>query len=537
MNLIGAKKKPQEAKKPNIAKDTASSNSFFKGLYGLCEGEIYGLVDGGKSIRLNDTPIINANGQPNFNDVTWDFRSGTLDQTHIAGFPSVENEKNVNVELRHDRAFTHAINNSQLSAVRVRLAWNGLREQKDNGDITGYKIDYAIDVQTDGGAFVEVLRTTINDKVSQGYKRSHRIDLPNAGTARRWTLRVRRLTPNRDSELIADTMNIEAVTEIVDAKLSYPATALLGLQYNAQTFSNIAKIAVRLKGKIIQVPSNYNANTRQYTGLWDGRFKLAYSNNPAWVFYDLCTHKRYGLGERLAGMVDKWSLYSLAQYCDELVDDGKGGREPRFTCNVYIQKADDAFHVLQSIASIFRAMTYWNGEQIIIDADTPKDPVYTFSRANVVDGKFSYTGTRARDRHTVAKVAWDNPDNNFTTEYEFIQDDYAIAKYGVRMLDISAFGCTSQGQAQRAGLWALKSEQLETQTVNFKAGLDGFIPQYAPTKKEAIDTAMIGTYVKLIKEKLTENNISLNFEECDQAERLIIRHIEGEFAKIIEFLR
>lgn len=472
--IQGAKKGAEQGRKPNIQKDTTASTSFFKGLYGLSEGEISGLVDGGKSIRLNGTPLINENGQDNFGAIKWQFRTGTLDQEHISGFPSVENYIRLGVELRHDRPFTRAINNPNLSAVRINLQWGALRKQHDNGDITGYKIEYAIDVQTDGGRFVPVLETAINDKASQGYARSHRIDLPKGS---RWVVRVRRITPNADSELIGDSMSVQGMSEIVDAKLRYPCTALLGLEYDAQTFNDIAKLAVRCRGVLLQVPSNYNAQTRTYTGLWDGTFKLEYSNNPAWVFYDICTNNRYGLGDRLDGLVDKWSLYRLAQYCDEMVDDGKGGQEPRFTCNVYLQQAQDAYKVLQSIASIFRAMSYWNGSQIIVDADTPKDSVYTFSRANVVGGNFTYAGTRARDRHTVFRVAYDNPDNDYKTEYEFVRDEKAIIKYGVRMLEINAVGCTSQAQAQRHGLWAMRTEQMETRTVTFRAGLDGFIPQ------------------------------------------------------------
>ncbi|UZA10061.1 TipJ family phage tail tip protein [Moraxella bovis] len=471
--IHGAKKKQPQPHRPHIAKDDLVSVERYQGLYGLCEGEIFGLADGGRSIRLDGTPIINASGQANFTDVSWEFRTGTNDQSYIKGFASVENETAVGVELRHDRPFVRAINNKDLSAVRVRLNFNALRQQHDNGDITGYGIEYAIDVQTDGGAFVQMLRTSARGKASSGFKRSHRIDLPKGKT---WTIRVRRITPNRNSDLIADTMYIDALTEIIDAKLRYPNTALLALTYNAKTFSNIAKIAVRLKGKLIQVPSNYDPTARTYFGLWDGQFKMAYSNNPAWVFYDLCTHKRYGLGERLNGMVDKWRLYQIAQYCDEMVDDGKGGREPRFAINVYIQKADDAYRVLQNIASVFRGLSFWDGSQIVLDSDTPKDPVYTFSPANIV-GEFVYQGTRSRDRHTVAKVAWDNPEHDYATEYEMVREESAIAKYGIRTLDINAFGCTSRGQAQRAGLWALKAEQLETRTVNFKTGLMGFIPQ------------------------------------------------------------
>lgn len=476
MGFLGIKfkSKNQAPRKPHVAADDLVSNSRFRGIYGLCEGEIYGLVDGAKSIRLDGTPIVNSSGQPNFAGVNYEFRTGTIQQEYIKGFASVENEINIGVELRHDRPFVRQINNAELSAVRVRLNFNSLRQQHDNGDITGYAIEYAIDLQVEGGAYQEVLKNTVRGKASSGFKKSHRIDLPKG---KRWTLRVRRITPNRNSELIADTTTIDAITEIIDAKLRYPCTALLGLSYDAKTFNNIAKVAVRLKGSIIRVPSNYNPETRTYNGLWDGAFKKAYSNNPAWVFYDVCTHERYGLGNQLASMVDKWRLYQIGQYCDELVDDGKGGKEPRFTVNVYLQKDEEAYRVLQSLASVFRGMNFWDGQNVIVDSDTPKDAVYTFTPANVVGGEFNYSGTRARDRHNIAKVAWDNPDNDFKTEYEFVKDEAGIAKYGIHQLELNAFGCTSQGQAQRAGLWALKSEQLETRSVTFKTGLQGFIPQ------------------------------------------------------------
>ena len=476
MGFLGIKfkSKNQAPRKPHVAADDLVSNSRFRGIYGLCEGEIYGLADGAKSIRLDGTPIVNSSGQPNFAGVNYEFRTGTVQQEYIKGFASVENEINIGVELRHDRPFVRQINNAELSAVRVRLNFNSLRQQHDNGDITGYAIEYAIDLQVEGGAYQEVLKNTVRGKASSGFKKSHRIDLPKG---KRWTLRVRRITPNRNSELIADTTTIDAIAEIIDAKLRYPCTALLGLSYDAKTFNNIAKVAVRLKGSIIRVPSNYNPETRTYNGLWDGAFKKAYSNNPAWVFYDVCTHERYGLGNQLAGMVDKWRLYQIGQYCDELVDDGKGGKEPRFTVNVYLQKDEEAYRVLQSLASVFRGMNFWDGQNVIVDSDTPKDAVYTFTPANVVGGEFNYSGTRARDRHNIAKVAWDNPDNDFKTEYEFVKDEAGIAKYGIHQLELNAFGCTSQGQAQRAGLWALKSEQLETRSVTFKTGLQGFIPQ------------------------------------------------------------
>lgn len=480
MTIHGAKKGSSKQRQPVIAPDSAQSKTYIKILYGLGEGEIAGLADGYKSVYLDDTPLQNDDGEFNFAGVKVDFRAGTNDQTYIDGFPDVASETNVGVELKHGTPFVKAFNNLDLDALRVRIKWGALRQQNpDNGDVGGVKIDYAIDVKTDNGGWVQALNTSINAKTSNAYERSHRIDLPKAGTG--WAVRVRRITPNSTSELVSDKMFVSAITEVIDLKLRYPNTALLGLRYDAMNFSNVAKMAARCRGLIIKVPTNYNPITRTYDGLWDGQFKLAYTNNPAWVYYDLCTAERYGLGSRLTqSMIDKWSLYRLAQYCDQMVDDGMGGQEPRFTVNVYIQSADGAFELLSRLAGVFRAISYWDGTSIVLDADIPQDSIYSFSRANVIDGVFEYTGTRARDRHTVAKVAWDNPANHFKTEYEYVRDEKAIAKFGVRVADIQAWGCTSKGQAQRAGLWALKSEQLETRMVTFKVGLDGYIP--APAK-------------------------------------------------------
>lgn len=471
--VVGAKA-GDEPRKPVIAVDSVSSISTAKILYGLNDGEISGIVGGAKGIFLEGTPLEDESGNKNFEGVKWDFRSGTIDQEYIKGFPDVSNEIPVSVELKNSVAWVKAISNPVLSAVRIRLAWNGLKQQNlDNGDVSGYKIEYAIDVKTGSGAYTEVLKTNINDKVSGKYERTHRIELPKSANG--WQVRVRRITPNANKENIADKMFVESITEVIDHKFTYPHTSLLGIQYDAKTFSRIAKLSVRAKGKLIKIPSNYNSDTNTYTGIWNGQFKLAYSNNPAWIFYDLVTSKRYGLGKRIDdSMVDKWSLYELGTYCDALVDDGEGGKEKRYSCNVYLQSQTDAYKILSQLTGIFRGITYWSGQQLVISADVPKDPTYTFSRANVVDGNFEYTGTRARDRHTVAKVAFDNPNENFKTEYELVRDEAAIAKFGINILDISAIGCTSRGQAQRAGLWALKSEQLETRTVTFRTGLEGF---------------------------------------------------------------
>lgn len=479
MNAVikGAKAGSGETRKAVIAPDSAQSKTYIKILYGLSEGEVEGLANGLQSVYLEETPLHNPNGGSNFQDIQFDFRHGTNDQTHIEGFPDISSETSINVELVSGTPWVRAISNTDLNAVRVRFKWGPLRQQNaDNGDVNGITIQYAIDLQTGGGTWVEVLNTQISDKTSANYERSHRIDLPKSDTG--WTVRVRRLTPNSTSEYISDKMYVDALTEVIDLKLSYPNTAMLGLQYDAETFSNVAKVAVDLKGIKLQVPSNYDPVARTYTGMWDGTFKRAYTNNPAWIYYDICTSKRYALGDRLtAAMLDKWSLYRLAQYCDQMVNDGKGGQEPRFTCNVYLQSTEDAYTILSKLAGVFRAISYWDGNSIVCDADIPQDTYFTYTRANVIDGMFEYSGTRARDRHTVAKVAWDNPANHYKTEYVYVRDEAAIAKLGVRIAEIDAWGCTSEGQAQRAGLWALKSEQLETRTVSFKVGLDGYIPQ------------------------------------------------------------
>ncbi|MBF6731301.1 host specificity protein J [Acinetobacter baumannii] len=475
--VVGAKKGSKKQRQPVISPDSAQSKTFIKVLYGLAEGEIEGLANGLQSIYLEETPLQNADGSLNFENVKVDFRNGTNDQEYIEGFPAVENETAIDVELKSETPWVRAFSNLDLDAVRLRLKWGPLRTQNaTNGDVSGVTIEYAIDLQIDGGVWTEVLKTKISDKTSANYERAHRIDLPRADSG--WLIRVRRLTPNSTSEYVSDKMYIAAVTEVIDAKLRYPNTALLGLQYDAETFGNVAKVAMDAKGRILKVPTNYNPVTRQYVGMWDGTFKEAYSNNPAWIYYDICTVDRYALGDRLTPlMVDKWSLYRLAQYCDQMVPDGLGGQEPRFTCNVYLQSAEGAFEILTKLAGVFRAITFWDGNSIICDADIPQDTYFTYTRANVIDGNFEYAGTRARDRHNVVKVAWDNPANHYKTEYEFVRDEKAIAEaVQVRILELDAWGCTSRGQAQRAGHWALKSEQLETRTVSFKVGLDGYIP-------------------------------------------------------------
>lgn len=533
MNAVikGAKGGSGDTRKPVVATDSAQSKTYIKILYGLSEGEIEGLANGLKSVYLEETPLENPNGGKNFENITSFFRHGTNDQEHIEGFPDISSETAISVELKSENPWVKAVSNTDLDAVSIRLKWGPIRQTNpDNGDVNGYTIKYAIDLQTDGGAWKEVLNTQLSDKTSANYERSHRIELPKANVG--WTIRVRRLTQNSESEYISDKMYVEAFTEIIDLKLNYPNTALLGLHYDAETFSNVAKIAVDLKGVKIKVPSNYDPVSRKYVGLWDGTWKRAYTNNPAWIYYDICTSKRYALGDRLTqAMIDKWSLYRLAQYCDQEVDDGKGGKEPRFTCNVYLQSTEDAYAILTKLAGVFRAISYWDGNSIICDADIPQDTYFTYTRANVLEGQFEYTGTRARDRHTVAKVAWDNPKNHYKTEYVFVRDEDAIAQLGIRIIEIEAWGCTSEGQAQRAGNWALKSEQLETRTVSFNVGLDGHIPQ--PGKVIEIADELFagranGGRISAVSANLRTITIDRDNVVCRAGDRLVVNGEDGK---------
>ncbi|MFK4240998.1 host specificity protein J, partial [Pseudomonas qingdaonensis] len=474
LNIRGAKGGESKPRQPYKAPDTALSIATAKMLYIISEGEIAGPVNGGRSFKLDGTQIINQDGSENFPGTVWDFRSGSVDQAHIAGFPAAEYEQSTGlpVELRSDTPWTRAITNRELSAVRVRLAWPQIWQVKSNGDQVGYRIDYAIELSVNGGGFTRVLSATLNDKGTTEYERSHRIDLPEGFASA--AIRVRRLTANRNDSNFADIMRVKALTEVVDAKLRYPNLALAALQYDASQFSNIPKFSLLCRGRIIKVPSNYNASSRTYTGNWDGTFKLAYSNNPAWVWYDLLLHRRYGLGRRVtADMVDRWRLYEIGRYCDVMVPDGKGGQQPRMTTNVYLQDQVEGYALLSDLASVFRGSSCWNGSQVTVIADIPgDDDGYVFTRSNII-GEFEYGAIALPDRHTRAKVSWDNPDNEFKTEPTPVTNENLIGVLGHRMLDVARFACTVEGEAIRHGVWALKSEEYETWTVRFSTGMEG----------------------------------------------------------------
>ncbi|WP_348739104.1 host specificity protein J [Pseudomonas rhodesiae] len=485
--VIGSKGGQAKQKQPSIASNSVPSVSTARILYLWSWGPIVGPVDGLRSVKLNGTAIQSPDGTINYPSAKWQFRNGELNQERLEGIQESSNEIDVKKELVFGTPWLHTMTNSMIDAVRIRLSWPTLRSQDASGNINGVRIDYAVDVSTDNGPYVEVLVSAVDRKNITEYERAHRLDLP-AGS--RWTIRVRRLTPNANSDLVVDQMIVKAIAEVVDSDQEFPLTAVSCLEYDAQTFGgDIAKIAVLMRGRIIRVPTNYNPETRTYAtsgtgtsnGIWDGTFKEAYTNNPAWIFYDLVLHPYYGLGDRIdATMVDRWSLYRIAQYCDQMVPDGKGGQEPRFTCNLYFQKQAEAYAVLQDLASIFHGLAYWDGSQIVVNADMPGDPVYTYNQTQILNnGAIKYEGTRARDRHTLYMVSWDNPDQGFETDKEPVFDDEAMVELGgiVRDTDVGAIGCTSLGQAQRAGQWAALTEKLQTQGGVFRVGLDGGIPK------------------------------------------------------------
>lgn len=467
----GGEKKPYT---PYKAPDSALSVATVKLLYALSEGPIVGPVDGLRSIKLNGTPLLSPDGSENFPGTIWDFRPGTVDQEHIAGFPAIENEasQGLPVELKSDTPWTHAVTDQQLSAVRVRLSWPQIWQVKTNGDQIGYRIDYAIDLSVDGGSYQTVLSAVLDDKGTTEYERTHRIDLPEGFTSA--LVRVRRLTPNRNDSNFADLMRIKGLTEVIDKKLRYPNLALGGLQFDAKQFQDTPKFAALMRGRIVQVPTNYSPETRTYTGDWNGTFKLAYTNNPVWVWRDLLLHRRYGLGRRItADMVDHWTLYEIGRYCDVMVPDGKGGLQPRMTTNVYIQDSVEGYALLSDLASVFRGSSCWNGSKVTMVADIPgNEDGYVFTRSNII-GEFEYVAAAYPDRHTRAKVAWDNPENEFKTQPAPVTNDELIGVLGHRMLDISRFACTVEGEAIRHGVWALKSEQYEEWSVTFTAGMEG----------------------------------------------------------------
>ncbi|QLX38020.1 host specificity protein J [Citrobacter sp. RHBSTW-00229] len=475
--IKGRKGGSSSSRTPTEQPDDLQSVAKAKILVALGEGEFAGQLTG-KDIYLDGTALENADGSQNFSGVTWEFRAGTQAQKYIQGIPGTENEISVGTEVSSATAWTRTFTNTQLSAVRLRLKWPSLFKQEDDGDLVGYSVNYAIDLQTDGGAWQTVLNTSVTGKTTSGYERSHRIDLPQAGST--WTIRLRKITSDANSAKIGDTMTLQSLTEVIDAKLRYPNTALLYIEFDSSQFNgSIPQISCEPRGRVIRVPDTYDPETRTYSGTWTGAFKWAWTDNPAWIFYDLVVSDRFGLGHRLTtANIDKWTLYQVAQYCDQMVPDGKGGNgtEPRYTCNVYIQDRNDAYTVLRDFAAIFRGMTYWGGDQIVAIADMPRDVDYSYTRANVVGGRFTYSSSTTKSRYTTALVSWSDPGNAYADAMEPVFEQPLVARYGFNQLEMTAIGCTRQSEANRKGRWGILTNNKD-RVVSFDVGLDGNIPQ------------------------------------------------------------
>lgn len=475
--IQGAKGGGGSAHTPVEQPDDLLSVAKLKMLIAVSEGEIQGDLTA-QNIFLNDTPLANDSGEYNFSGVKWEFRKGTQDQTYIAGMPQVDNELAVGTTVTTTAPWTRQFTNLSLDAIRIKLSLPVQYLYKDNGDMVGTVTEYAIDLSTDGGAWKTVVNGKFDGKTTTEYQRDHRIDLPKSTSG--WSVRVRRITADASgsNSKLVNAFKVFSFAEVIDSKLRYPLTALLYVEVDSSQFNGSApKVTCKIKGKLIKVPDNYDPTTRTYSGSWSGGFKMAWSNNPAWIFYDLVLDEIYGMGTRVdASMVDKWALYSIAQYCDEMVSDGAGGTEPRFTCNVFIQSQQDAWQVLNDLAAVFRGITFWGNDQIYVQADVPQDDVdWVYNASNVIDGLFTYAGGSYKNRYSSCLVSWSDPQNHYSDTVEGVYDSALVERYDVRQTSLTAIGCTSQSEAHRRGRWVLLSNAKDG-TVSFGVGLDGYIP-------------------------------------------------------------
>ncbi|AZE90202.1 TipJ family phage tail tip protein [Pseudomonas orientalis] len=527
IDIHGAKGGEEKPKTPTEAPDSLRSVAIAKMLIAVGEGEFEGTPTA-RDIYLDNTPLQDPQGNMNFPNVKWEWRTGAVDQTYIQGIPSVENETTISTELRSGTPWIRAINNTQLSAVRVRFAWPALQSVDAGGNINGYRIEYKVELATDGGAYQQVLSEAVDGKTTSVYERTRRIDLPKATTG--WLMRITRITLNQNNNKISDTMQIAGFTEVIDAKIRYPNTALLYVEFSAEQFRSIPAVTVETKLKKMQVPSNYEPVSRSYSGVWDGTFKQAWTDNPVWMTYDITTADRFGLGRRIKPwMVDKWELYRISQYCDQLVPDGKGGQEPRFICNLNLQSKADAWSLLQDISTIYRGMTYWAQGQVFTLADMPRatDFDFAYTSANVIDGKFTYSSASERTRYTRALISYDNPLNNYDTDVTAVTDQKLQRRYGDNPLEISAIGCTRESEAQRRGKWALLTNSKD-RAVTFRVGLDGRLPlpgYVIPIADELLAGRPVGGRISAVNGKV----ITLDRDtQAKPGDRLILNLPDGK---------
>ena len=471
---------------PVEAPNSARSKSYAQVVDLICEGEIEGLANGLCSVYLDGTPVQNADGSNNFGgtngynpDGTYNFsafniqfNTGTQTQSYLTGFSDTENTTVIGTTITYAEPVEHTITDENINACTVTIGTPQMSAQDtSNGNINGTTVDFAIDVQTGGAGYVTMVSDAFSFKVVSKYSRDYRVPLSGVGP---WNIRVRRLTADSTLSTLSNLITLDAVTEIIESKLNYANSVVAGLLIDAGQFDHIPVRSYDVKMLKVRVPSNYDPIARTYSGAWDGTFQVAWTDNPAWCWYDLVTNTRYGLGNYIAAsQVDKWSLYTIAQYCDALVPDGFGGQEPRFTCNLYIQSQADALQVMTDMASIFRGMVYYVGGSVTAVQDAPSNPVALFSAANVIGGLFTYEGSSLKTRHTAVQVSWNDPTQNYASVIEYVELQAAIAQYGLITTSLTAFGTTSRGQAHRMGQWLLYTEWYESEVVTLKTGMDG----------------------------------------------------------------
>ncbi|TPH11521.1 host specificity protein J [Haemophilus haemolyticus] len=471
---------------PVEAKESGRSKQLVKFVEVISEGEVYGLADGMKSIYFDKTPVQNKDGSYNFKNVQIEGRVGGQVQDLMAGFNTSEKEVGVGTLVKKNLPLTRTVTDSKVSRLRLTIGVQSLFKQEDNGDTNGTSVNFVITIGS------RTYPVSISGKYSSQYLQHHTFDnLPSVP----FIVKVERTTDDSTTQRLQNNTIWSSYTEIIDTEFTYPNTALIGVKFDSEYFSNIPTRTYDLLGLKVKVPSNYDTRTRQYTGIWDGTFKIDWTDNPAWVLYDVVTNKRYGLGGRLGEFgADKWELYQVAQYCDQLVPDGFGGQEPRFTCNVWLTEQRSAYQVINDICSIFRAMPVWNGQQLTVVMDRPADPVWTYTNANVDESGFSYTFSARKSRHNAIQVEYADKENSYEKAIEYVSDDESIRKNGLNVKKITAFGCTSRGQAHRTALWLLQTEKLETKTVTFTVGAEGLMHIPGDIIKVA-DTHYAGTNI------------------------------------------
>ncbi|HAW3037437.1 TPA: phage tail protein [Escherichia coli] len=476
----GKKSSKSSSRTPVEADDTVNSRAMAAILDLLGEGVIGGLVNGARSIFIDDLPIVNEDGSSNFSGITWDFRDGSQDQTPMSGFDFVETPKSVNIQLKKIHYVTVSIDNDEADRVRVIMKFPSLRSiDKKTGDTNGTTVEYKFQIANGDSTFVDVVAEgeksvgiKLTAKKTGVYYRSYELKLPKPGRA--YKVRVVRITDDNSSQYLYNDTWVDSIGEIVDTPMNYPNSVLVGLKVNSEQFgSTMPSRSYLVRGLKIRVPSNYNESSNTYAGVWDGTFKLLSSSNPAWILFDLLTNARYGLGQYVSeSMIDLGQLYQIGRYCDEEVDDGFGGKEKRFAINTQITSRQDAYRLIQDIAGAFRGMVFWAGGMVNIMQDSPSDPVMMFTNSNVKDGLFTYKGSARKDRPSVALVTYNNKEDGYKQNIEYVEDQDAMRRYGERKTEVVAFGCTSRGQAHRVGLWLLYTARMESDVITFTAGLD-----------------------------------------------------------------